>query len=122
MLTTDVLSADEIRAGDGRKLRNHVNKLCRDYAGPSYVLLVGAVEAVRPEDAERTVVPPLDGGVGRMKGQPSDNGYGCLDDGRQPTVRRRPLPGANGAGSDPHGAQNARLRGRRRSRANGGIG
>ena len=31
-------------------------------------------------------MPALDGGVGRMKGQPSDNGYGCLDDGRQPTV------------------------------------
>ena len=86
VLTTDVLSADEIRAGDGRKLRVRVNKFCRDYDGPSYVLLVGAVEPVRPEDAERTVVPALDGGVGRMKGQPSDNGYGCLDDGRQPTV------------------------------------
>ncbi len=86
VLTTDVLSADEIRAGDGRKLRVRVNKLCRDYDGPSYVLLVGAVEPVRPEDAERTVVPALDGGVGRMKGQPSDNGYGCLDDGHQPTV------------------------------------
>ena len=85
VLTTDVLMADEIRAGDGRKLRTHVNKLCRDYPGPSYVLLVGAVEAA-PKDAERTVVPPLDGGVGRMKGQPSDNGYGCLDDGREPSV------------------------------------
>ena len=45
VVTTDVLSADEIRAGDGRKLRERVNKLCRDYDGPSYVLLVGAVEA-----------------------------------------------------------------------------
>jgi hypothetical protein len=86
LLTSDVLSADEIRAGDGRKLRVHVNKLCRDYAGPSYVLLVGAVRAARTEDAERTIVPPLDGGVGRMNGQPSDNGYGCPNDGRLPTV------------------------------------
>ncbi|HVS39874.1 MAG TPA: C25 family cysteine peptidase [Gemmataceae bacterium] len=86
LTTTDVLSADEIRSGDGRKLRDRVNALCRDYHGPSYVLLVGAVEAVRPEDAVPTVVPALDGGVGRMKGQPSDNGYGCLDDGRLPTV------------------------------------
>ena len=34
VLTTDVLSAEEIRAGDGRKLRLHVNKLCRDHDGP----------------------------------------------------------------------------------------
>ena len=86
VLTTDVLTADEVCAGDGRKLRDRVHKLCRDYKGPNYVLLVGAVEAAAPEDAERTVVPPLDGGVGRMKGQPSDNGYGCLEDGREPSV------------------------------------
>ncbi len=92
LLTTDVLSADEIRGGDGRKLRDRVNRLCRDHKGPSYVLLVGAVEPVRPEDAVRTVVPALDGGVGRMKGQPSDNGYGCPDDGRQPTVAVGRLP------------------------------
>jgi Peptidase family C25 len=86
VVTTDVLSGDDIRAGDAGKLRDRVNQLCREYDGPSYVLLVGAVEALRPEDAVRTVVPPLDGGVGRMKGQPSDNGYGCLDDSRLPTV------------------------------------
>ena len=84
--TTDVLSAMEIRTGDGGKLRLHVNKLCRDYDGPSYVLLVGAVWAEKPEIAERTVVPPLNGGVGRMKGQPSDNGYGCLNDDHQPSI------------------------------------
>jgi len=84
--TTDVLTAEEIAAGDGRKLRAYVNKLCRNYRGRSYVLLVGAVDARTPEEAGRTVVPPLDGGVGRMKGQPSDNGYGCLDDGREPSV------------------------------------
>jgi Peptidase family C25 len=86
VLTTDVLSAQEIRMGEGRKLRLHVNKLCRDHEGPSYVLLVGAVWADKPEIAERTVVPPLNGGVGRMKGQPSDNGYGCLNDDHQPSV------------------------------------
>jgi hypothetical protein len=86
VLTTDMLSADELHRGDGRKLRLHVNKLCRDHKGPSYVLLVGAVWADKPEEAERTVVPPLNGGVGRMKGQPSDNGYGCLSDDHQPSV------------------------------------
>jgi hypothetical protein len=86
VLTTDILSADELHMGDGRKLRLHVNKLCRDHKGPSYVLLVGAVWADKPEEAERTVVPPLNGGVGRMRGQPSDNGYGCLSDDHQPSV------------------------------------
>jgi hypothetical protein len=86
VLTTDVLSADELRTGDGRKLRLYVNKLCREYKGPSYVLLVGAVWADKPEEAERTVVPPLNRGVGRMKNQPSDNGYGCLNDDHQPSV------------------------------------
>jgi len=76
METTDVLSPREIAGGDAGKLRDRVNKLCRQYGGTSYVLLVGAVEAGKPADAERTVLPPLPGTAGRMKGQPSDNGYG----------------------------------------------
>jgi hypothetical protein len=84
--TTDVLSGEEIREGDARKLREHVNKLCREYKGPSYVLLVGAIESGRLAEPEKKVLPALVGTVGRMKGQPSDNGYGCLDDGRLPTV------------------------------------
>jgi hypothetical protein len=86
VLTTDVLSAEEIHTGDGGKLSLHVNKLCRNHDGPSYVLLVGAVRADKLEAAEQTVVPPLDGGVGRMTGQPSDNGYGCLNDNHQPSI------------------------------------
>ncbi len=84
--TTDVLRPDEIRTGAVRKLREHVNKLCRTHKGPSYVLLVGAIESGRLAEPEKTVVPALSGTVGRMKGQPSDNGYGCLDDGRLPAV------------------------------------
>jgi hypothetical protein len=84
--TTDMLSDKEIRAGDAVKLREHVTKLCRDHRGTSYVLLVGAVEAGKLDDAGKKVVPPLAGTVSRMKGQPTDNGYGCLDDDRLPTV------------------------------------
>jgi hypothetical protein len=84
--TTDVLTGKEILAGDARKLRDHVNKLCRDYQGPSSVLLVGAVEAGRLTGAENKVLPPLRGRVSRMKGEPSDNGYGCPGDGLVPTV------------------------------------
>ncbi len=86
VFSSDLLSAAEIRAGDGRKLRDYVNNLFRGHAGPSYVLLVGAVRAGNGETGERTVVPTLEGGVGRMKGQPSDNGYGCLNDDRKPTA------------------------------------
>ncbi len=84
--TTDILKPEEVKAGDAQKLREHVNKLCGDHKGTSYVLLVGAVEAGKHDDAAKIVLPPLSGTVGRMKGQPSDNGYGCLDDGRTPTV------------------------------------
>jgi hypothetical protein len=78
--TTDVLTPKEAAAGDGGKLRARVNKLCRDYEGPSYVLLVGAIEAGKLDSPEKKVLPPLAGTVSRMKGQPSDNGYGCPDD------------------------------------------
>jgi hypothetical protein len=84
--TTDVLSADEIRCGDAARLRDHVHKLCRDHAGPSYVLLVGAIEDSRVDDAEKKVLPACCGTAGRMKGQPSDNAYGCPGGGRLPTV------------------------------------
>jgi hypothetical protein len=84
--TTDVLSPAEIRSGDAHKLRDHIHKLCRAWEGPSYVLLVGGSEAGRLSDAEKKVLPPLPGTVGRMKGQPTDNAYGCLDGGFSPTV------------------------------------
>src|SRR6185437_4616595 len=84
--TTDVLSAEEIRGGEARKLREHINKLCREHKGPSFVLLVGAIESGRLAEPEKKVVPALSGTIGRMKGQPSDNGYGCFKDSRVPTV------------------------------------
>jgi hypothetical protein len=84
--TTDVVDATQIRGGEATKLREHVNKLCRDFKGTSYVLLVGAAAAGNLEHAETKVLPPLKGTISRMKDEPTDNGYGCLDDGRLPTV------------------------------------
>jgi Peptidase family C25 len=84
--TTDVLTAKEVRNLDAVKLREHVGKLCRDHQGPSYVILVGAVESGTLTEPEKKVLPPLVGSVGRMKGQPSDNAYGCLDKGLVPAV------------------------------------
>jgi hypothetical protein len=84
--TTDFLSRDDLRTCQARKLREHVCKLCRDYQGPSYVLLVGAIDGGKLFEPERKVVPALLGTVGRMKGQPTDKGYGCLDASHLPTV------------------------------------
>jgi hypothetical protein len=84
--TTDVLTGKEIRNLDAVKLREHVAKLCRDHQGPSYILLVGAIQSGTLADPEKKVLPALVGSVGRMKGQPSDNGYGCLDRGLVPSV------------------------------------
>jgi len=47
---------------------------------------VGAVAAGKLAEPEKKVLPALSGDAGRMKGQPSDIGYGCLDDGRLPSV------------------------------------
>jgi hypothetical protein len=84
--TTDVLSRDDIRAGHGQKLGEYINKLCRDHRGTSYVLLVGALSSDRLDEPENKVLPALSGTISRMKGQPSDNGYGCLDVGRLPAA------------------------------------
>jgi hypothetical protein len=75
--TADVLSEREIVAGEAGRLRERVNALCRSADGPSYVLLVGAVEPGAVAEPAKTVLPPLRGTVSRMKGQPSDTGYGC---------------------------------------------
>src|SRR5262249_44077469 len=82
--TTDVLTPEEIVAGDAKKLREHVNKLCRDHKGTSYVLLVGAVAAGKLDDADKKVVPAMAGTAGRLKGEASDKGYGRPDHGRLP--------------------------------------
>jgi len=93
--TTDVLTPKEIQAGDAQKLRGRINQLCRAARGPAYVLLVGAVDTARPGDAVRTVVPPLPGTVSRMKGQASDNGYGCLGKELLPEVAVGRFPARN---------------------------
>jgi hypothetical protein len=90
--TDDVLTEKEVILGEAGKLREQVNRLCREAKGTSRVLLVGAVEPGQLDDAAAKVVPPLHGSVGRMKGQPSDNGYGCPGDGLAPAVAVGRLP------------------------------
>jgi hypothetical protein len=90
MTTTDHLRDDEVLPGEATTLKAHVHKLCRDFKGTSYVLLVGAIDTGKgPEllkDPTTKVVPTFVGRVSRMKGEPSDNAYGCLGESLEPTV------------------------------------
>jgi hypothetical protein len=95
--TTDVLSEDEIRSGEAVKLRDRVRKLCRDHADTSYVLLVGAIEGTTVEGPTAKIVPTCGGTISRMKGQPSDNRYGCLEGGRLPAVAVGRFPARSAA-------------------------
>jgi hypothetical protein len=95
--TADVLSEDEIRKGDATKLRDRVRKLCRDHDGTSFVLLVGAIEGAVVKDPAARIVPTSGGTISRMKGQPSDNAYGCPDGGRLPTVAVGRFPARSAA-------------------------
>lgn len=84
--STDFLDEDAISTAKVARLRDHVHKLCRDHKGNSNVLLVGALDGDAVANAMKKVLPPGRGTAGRMKGQPSDNAFGCPDGGRQPTV------------------------------------
>ena len=77
--------ANESREQWAEAMRDTVQQRCRAWKGRSYVLIAGAIaEEVGPADGCR--LPALAGTVSRMTGQPTDNGYGCLDDTLMPTV------------------------------------
>jgi len=84
--TTDVLTPQEIRHGEADKLRDRLAALCRESPGKPCILLIGVAYADSDQNALATVVPALSGKVGRMKNQPSDNGFGCLGEDLLPTV------------------------------------
>ncbi len=93
--TTDVLSGEQIKRGQAVPLREHLQRLCSQAHGKSFILLVGAATASDPITAEKTIVPPLRGTIGRMKGRPSDNGYGCMSEDLMPTVAVGRFPARN---------------------------
>ena len=85
------------RSGEGQKgaetIREGIAALLKEWKGTSYVLLVGAAKAAPGEDETQMVVPPLVGTIGRMKGEPSDNGYGMpAEKDVMPTVAVGRLP------------------------------
>jgi hypothetical protein len=84
--TNEVLTSKEINVADTDKLAKRINDLTAGFKGTSYVLLVGAVEPGRLPEPETKILPPLRGSVGRMKGQPTDNGYGSPGEGLLPKL------------------------------------
>jgi hypothetical protein len=90
--TTDVLTAKEVLAVDGRKLRERVRKICRESRGPHYMLLVGDTGVSKLDEREKKVVPPLRGTTGRMKEKLTDHGYGCLGESLVPEAAVGRLP------------------------------
>ena len=84
--TTDVLSGEQIKRGEAVPLRDHLSKICNQASEKSFILLVGAYKCTGSIAPEKTIVPPLHGTIGRMRGQPSDNGYGCLGEDAMPAV------------------------------------
>ena len=86
----DVLSFQNLMTGDAGPLRDRVRKLWAMHQGRSSVLLVGA-----PIGAGGGVVPALKGTAGRMRGQPSDAGYGCEEGSRMPAVAVGRFPARN---------------------------
>ncbi len=102
VVLSDVLTPEQLQSGDTEPLRSKLKQLCSD--GPSCVLLVGAIRAQKLTDpidglpiktSDWITLPTLKGTDGRMFGQPSDNGFGCLDDKLLPTVAVGRFPARN---------------------------
>ena len=91
VVTTEVVE-NPSQKGASSQLRDHLARLCRDYRGASRILLLGALKANSPREARQIVVPPLSGTIGRMKGQPTDHGYGRPGDDLLPVVAVGRLP------------------------------
>ncbi len=99
MAVTIIGSADLTKDADGMPdpmaLRTEIERLAQDSKERTFVLLVGVASAPagdpkQPEakqiDGKQIVVPALVGTEGRMKGQPTDHGYGLPDEKLLPTI------------------------------------
>ncbi len=82
---------------DGLALKKRLATLVAEAKGKSYALLVGDVSAPGAKTPPESIVPTLPGTIGRMRGLPSDNGLGCIDDDLLPDVAigRFPVRNAN---------------------------
>ena len=84
--TSDVLTAAQLTMGDGEPIRARLKELCRQFDGPSYVLLAGISAGTNSTTVGGAIVPALRGVVARMAGQPTDSGFGLPGTDGAPTV------------------------------------
>ncbi len=83
--TTNVLTDQQICAGDASPLKERLLEVFRSGKGARYLLLAGSAALDTPHP-ERTVVPMPPGSIARMKGQPTDFGYTLPDETGLPTI------------------------------------
>lgn len=81
-----VLSTADLKTS--AQVRTKIARLGKAWPGRTSVLLLGAVSGPNPG----RVVPTCLGTISRMKGQPTDGPYGCLDGKRLPTVAVGRMP------------------------------
>jgi arylsulfatase len=93
--TTQVLTHEQIRGGNGAPLREHLQQIFGSDAGPKYLLLVGVGTNSAAPVPEEVAVPPQVGTTARMKGQPTDYGYSLPDPAGRPTVAVGRFPARN---------------------------
>ena len=84
LVTTDILSPEELAAGNGQKLKDRIDQLAAPAPAQTYVLLVGIPNAAK--DAASISLPALIGTTGRMKDHPTDNPYGRPEKNLVPTL------------------------------------
>lgn len=84
--TTNVLTREQIRAGDAAPLRERLRGLFYNSAGSKYLLLAGAGAGSGASVSEEEVVPPLFGTTAQMQGQLTDDGYALPDPAGRPTI------------------------------------
>ncbi|MGD0262182.1 MAG: C25 family cysteine peptidase [Verrucomicrobiota bacterium] len=84
--TTDVLDQKQLHECDGTPLQARLNQLFQHHHGRSYLLLAGISGTAGLTNAENIIAPSLRGAIGRMKGEPSDSGYGLPGKDGMPAV------------------------------------
>ena len=93
--TTQVLTREQIRDGNGAPLRERLQQVFGRDAGPKYLLLIGVGANLATTVPAEVSVPALFGTVARMKGQPTDYGYCLPDSAGRPTVAVGRFPARN---------------------------
>ncbi|HKD35559.1 MAG TPA: C25 family cysteine peptidase, partial [Pirellulales bacterium] len=85
------LPKDAAGAPDAAELQKRIEHEARHGTNRAFVLVVG-VAASSGEDAKKVVVPARSGTGGRMKGQPTDHGYGLPDEKMLPSIAVGRMP------------------------------